>query len=872
MTRENTLGLWRLLLTALSVLALVNTNVFAVYLVAVLIPLCPTDLGSPKKRLFLIFLSIIIIAAGPYSLIFTVPLALMFSRTAVQGWICAALLFFIGINYPLLQSLPTSWPSKIPIASFSFVLIASWVTAFIFCSTISRKALLILITTPAIISFVIYFSAGIWFNTDQFTDPLFQLVASIIPILIVARYSKVNESTVPTIKKTLLPFIAGAFLVAFIPIEKLSEIVFDESHGRWETVKSSFTPEDFGRSANYTYSELFSKASLLVGNSSTLDNEADSLPSTSSLLILKMPTKPFGDDFINRVVEWVYRGGRLLVVADHTDLYNTTQNSNSLLLQHFGIKINSDATYNPRGMPTSSIVKTAGIMFGRIDAHGNKVEWQTGASLGLMPLMSLELMNYGASFSEQGDYSRANRFGPFLPEISKRFFPHSASIATPHGNGVVAVILDSTPWSNFSIFKEEYTHMFVSLVSALEHPYQLYVIKISSFFLAVLACLLLIRPSGFLIVLLSIILGMAISAGVKIGTASILPLIEGREYSLKVVSGDSAKLEFLKQLLLPGERNYSRIVSSLGKYSLMPVASLPGAMPSKLSSAKNWLFIEPSPEQLPNYQDLFSHLKNKRNITILFSPSQATNPDILKWLQEWGVFTKRSIGLSISDGITGSKGSILGKRGLILGRELDIVTISGSSSILNRYDGNQLLQSYSLRPTTFPRTSGLLTLSFSSDQFTDDTVGEVWEGIYPSSIGRQREQLLSSAILGKRFPELMPKSIVLSQQQTINLPAFAALEDGKKKISGQFGIPGDDDSVTTYFRSLRNQAGGFILANCPATGATTQCEKRLLGNDMVEWLVSWRSSGDGDIAAIELLHERRMSGLGSTWNVLFGNK
>ena len=48
------------------------------------------------------------------------------------------------------------------------------------------------------------------------------------------------------------------------------------------------------------------------------------------------------------------------------------------------------------------------------------------------------------------------------------------------------------------------------------------------------------------------------------------------------------------------------------------------------------------------------------------------------------------------------------------------------------------------------------------------------------------------------------------------------------------------------------------------------CSDRLLANDMIEWIVTWKGSSNTNIDAIELIHERGMSGLGSTWNVVFG--
>ena len=40
---------------------------------------------------------------------------------------------------------------------------------------------------------------------------------------------------------------------------------------------------------------------------------------------------------------------------------------------------------------------------------------------------------------------------------------------------------------------------------------------------------------------------------------------------------------------------------------------------------------------------------------------------------------------------------------------------------------------------------------------------------------------------------------------------------------------------------------------------------------MIEWMVRWSSGGGVKVQTIELLHERKMSGLNSTWNVIFGN-
>jgi len=200
-----------------------------------------------------------------------------------------------------------------------------------------------------------------------------------------------------------------------------------------------------------------------------------------------------------------------------------------------------------------------------------------------------------------------------------------------------------------------------------------------------------------------------------------------------------------------------------------------------------------------------------------------------------------------------------------------VVTIPRSTSILNAFENDQYLQTYTLRPTELPRTSGFLSIGFSADQFTDDAIGDVWEGIHPSSNGQQMEAYLGSILNREERPPLMPSNLVRPQRSPSSLDKYLVLENGTLRIEGGFYDSEIEDPTTTYFHALRDQAQFFVAAHCPPLGELTQCSNRLLGEDMIEWRVSWRSSDGTTVKAIELLHERRMSGLGATWNVIFGN-
>jgi hypothetical protein len=695
---------------------------------------------------------------------------------------------------------------------------------------------------------------------------------AVLPVIAAAHINRSFKTAIESgVRIFFLSAFAGAVLVALIPASKILNVTFDESHGRWETVLASFGPEDFGLSANYTYSLLFDRAKKIVGESSVFESEADNLPSLHSAFIVKTPSEPFSQNFSKRLAKWVANGGRLVVVADHTDLYDTTQNINSFLLPHFGAAINADAVYNASGMLTVPITGNAGMLTGKLDGHGRPFPWQTGASIKQLPANAVELATFGPSFSEPADYSGPNRFGSFVPNLANPYYRHSAVTAFAHGKGAVGIVLDSTPWSNFSIFREQYIHLFRTLIDALSKPVQLSILGWAGPALGLLAVL-----STFVSLKLSasiggFFVGTALAAGLSLTTTTMTTATDGRDFDIRVVTGESVRLEFLKKILLPGERNFSRIISSLSKYDLFPSASTPGSEIPELTQAKRWLLIQPIPEQLPSHSETLAHLKRGGDLAVIFGPEQATSPEIIKWLSSFKVFTQRSTGLTVSDSGRTPGGSLIGGRGLALGRELRVTTVASPTSLLNSYDRDHYIQTYTLRPTMMPRRSGLLSIGFSADQFTDDVVGEVWEGMYPSSVGKQREQLLAATLTGLPRPELMPTSLVRPDNAiSSQLSAFLVTENGSTKLSGTFHGTAISDPVLSQFQRLRDLTHNFVLADCPRRGTMTQCDKHMLGDDMIEWMVSWRSTDDGEIVAIELLHERRMSGLGSTWNIVFG--
>lgn len=874
--------LWALAVVAAAVLALLEDNAAANIVAAAILPLYPGQF-SFTRRLGLFLITGLVLSLGAPALLLGVPIGFAIARQHLFAVASAILLTFAALASHHLQTASiVVLGEQLHLGSYAFIYIPVLSASVMAGVSIGWRGQVLLIGTGVVVIVLAQVGSGQWITVQVFSSPIFRTAVVLIPVLVACLAVHVRrDQRNPKLLPAGVCCLMGGAAIQFIPASPIASVVFDEAHGRWETVLAPFGPNDFGRSATYTYTLLGKYARRLTGNMSAFLSETDQLPSTDTAFILKMPTRAIGEEFAKRLENWVINGGRLVVVADHTDLYDTAQNLNHFIAR-FGAQINSDAVFDATGMPSASHTPVSGLLIGRIDAVGVPTIWQTGASLRRMPLNTIELASFGMSFSEPGDYSRPNRFGTFYPRLSLRYFRHTGIAAFSAGAGAVAIVLDSTPWSSFSIFKGEYLDLFRALINTLSLPTVIGIYGWGVVALGVAASLLAFTTHSTVVLSAGLVLGVTLGSASRIGLNAQFTPTEGREFNLRVVAGSKAKFEFLPQLVLPGERNYSRIVSSAFKYELLPRATTPGSEVPQLGTASQWLLLEPEQWQLPKRLSVVDHLSNGGSLTILFAPDQAANVEIRQWLATLGLVVRNVSALAAAEDARPGEGGFLERRGPVLLRDARAVTAALTHSLFSTREEDQFIQSYSIRPSRIPRKSGLLNLGFSADQFSDVAVGDVWEGIHPSSIGRLRERQFAAILLGKGLAPPFPEGLVVPgyDEQKSRLTSYILLADGTTVLSGQFAntpkigvgqaIPAPIDDPVGYLLELKGRAVHFVRSSCPASAPKTECGARMMGPDMTEWMVAWVSDADANIVAIELLHERRFSGLGRTLNIIFG--
>lgn len=851
---------WGICAISAAILACIESNSEATLIAAILFVFDPWSSRTPLHRVLIIFASIATVYVGSAIIPITLLLWSSGKRSSITGIIVASFCIIGALTQPKITSMVSSLNFDIHSGSFSFLIIPSFVIAIIGRGFLPRSSRIFTLIWPILIYVVALISliGGWWFQgiiTNNWGRILMVCAPAFLALLSDRQLTAIKHPLPNTQIILMTSLITAILTTLIIPSRPITSVVFDESHGPWETVQSTFTPDDFGRDHTYTYSLLKEYSNTLVNNTDMYDGTQQLTLPKNAIFIVKMPTKPLETKFVDYLYRWTHDGGRLLVILDHTDLYDTTQNVNPLLSHIGDIKIATDAVFDKNGMPNKPHTHFLQRFFGRIDSNMT-IPYLTGASFEKFPWTARTLATYGLSYAEHGDYSNANRFGLFNPRPQNRYAEHPSIMASPVGKGMLIIMTDSTLWSNFAMFIRPYRDLFRAILGVFESPLALYSINIALFILLICAVLLLRFPKKPLLLIIGVMIGLIYGSSLIVSKSLFSPPTFNRDFGLRVILGVDAKLEFLPQLIRVNEKNYARIISSLSKYGFSPMAELPGADLPPLNTSRYWLFIQPDIAQLPKPQSIRDEIRQNKNITFLFDNKNTQQAQFKKWLNDLNLQIKEVSTLALAENLL--LGLPKGESSVML-RDTRVISEKTPDSLWIPLVSNPLSQSY-----TSDYNKGVLTISFSADQFSDSSTGDVWEGKQSSSITRLRERQIASMIKGQNI-DLWPSEAVISNPECIPLALkhYAVLENGNPILSGQL-----KDSDKSYLSNLQLRAINLIKKHCQDDSHEGRCQTRLIGPDLIEWMVGY-SKKDGDISHIELLHDRNFSGLQSTYNIIF---
>jgi len=237
-------------------------------------------------------------------------------------------------------------------------------------------------------------------------------------------------------------------LLAFIPVvygpfSQGGSIAYIES-GKWANTEKPYTLEGLDIAESYSYSEFLK----LIGGRV---EKVGKLSSDVSIAWLITPTKPFSEEEESHLQQWVRKGGHLIAVSDHTDLFGHARTLNGLLKN-----FSSDVTYTATMTKESRdpITYNSGETFSLLT--GNTVEGKS-----IWPIAS------DLTSVQEAYYGRPNFFGPMTPVGNEAFSRWIVLGSKSVGKGTVTFSTDSTIFSNFAVFQPA-TEKFIRKAQGIE--------------------------------------------------------------------------------------------------------------------------------------------------------------------------------------------------------------------------------------------------------------------------------------------------------------------------------------------------------------------------------------------------------------------
>lgn len=188
--------------------------------------------------------------------------------------------------------------------------------------------------------------------------------------------------------------------------------------------------------------------------------------SSTGVLVLMNCNRTFAEQEKSAIRSFVQRGGTLLVLADHTDVFGQQRAMNPLL-EEYGIKLNFDSAYHEGGSWNNRLAYIPGVL-----GHDlSPLAFGIAIGCSLDTKYPAEDLLYGTrGFSDAG--MRANTVGAFLGnyeyDVGEQLGDVVVAALATSGRGCVVVLGDTSGFQNLSL-QESVAH-FSKVLSSLGTP------------------------------------------------------------------------------------------------------------------------------------------------------------------------------------------------------------------------------------------------------------------------------------------------------------------------------------------------------------------------------------------------------------------
>ena len=325
---------------------------------------------------------------------------------------------------------------------------------------------------------------------DQFWNPWLHLAFLLGPILLSLRFVHTPFGGQPTLAlepSVRLPkrfrVIALTFTGTFCLImgsfldmpgrRKEGRVLVNEYHSTWERTDKPFDTNWYGHDSGYNYACIYDYFSNFYETSRLETPIDDATMQNCDVLVVKVPTERYDRQEIAAIRRFVKRGGGLLLIGEHTNVFNTGVFINDIA-KIFGFSFRYDCLfgvdtvftqlYRPPLVPHPIVQSMPPLDF------AVSCSIAPGISPGRAVIRSTGLKNLMA------DYHASNFYPQVEDRAEMRYGAFVQLWTTHYGAGRVVAFTDSTIFSNFATFEPGKAELMLGMLEWLNHrnsPYPL---------------------------------------------------------------------------------------------------------------------------------------------------------------------------------------------------------------------------------------------------------------------------------------------------------------------------------------------------------------------------------------------------------------
>ncbi len=255
-----------------------------------------------------------------------------------------------------------------------------------------------------------------------------------------------------------------------IGVRQQGRVLVEEYHPDPEEIwEPTFKPYDttwYGQKAGYNYACIYDYCSRFYDMSRQTSPLSSDALQDSDVLIVKVPTRRFAATEVEAIEGFVRRGGGLLLIGEHTNVYRTSDYLNPIAARFgfrfrndclFGIDMVFEQLYRTPSIPHPIVQWMPPMSFATSCSIDPGFSSGRGVILGT-GLKNLEADYHANNFYPQPDNLAEMRYGSFVQLWATRF-----------GEGRVVAFTDSTIFSNFSAFEPGKSELMMGMIEWLNH-------------------------------------------------------------------------------------------------------------------------------------------------------------------------------------------------------------------------------------------------------------------------------------------------------------------------------------------------------------------------------------------------------------------